>query len=56
MSYIIFAYLLVAAWVFYLKYSDTPEEHKNKVKEHWLKYYIKCLAWPLILCDKAKGF
>ena len=56
MSWVIGAYCVVAAWVFYLKYTDTPEEHRAKVRDHWLRYYAKCLAWPLMLVDRSKGF
>ena len=55
MLYLIVAYLGIALWVFYMKYCETPVERRQKVKDHWLQYYVRCLGWPMMLVSRSKG-
>ena len=56
MEWIIVAYLAVTTWVYFMKYEDTPDDKKQKVKDHWFTYWAKCLLWPKLLADRSKGF
>ena len=55
MGYIFSFYLTVALIVYFTKYSDTPDEYKETVRKNWWKFYLRCLAWPIILLQRG-GF